>query len=47
MNNWDSDYKKVFGNPKSSFLINAIILNTKKVIYMKMQTGKEMHVLLS
>ena len=38
------DWDKVFGNPKSSFIINAIILNTKKVIYMNRQTGKEMHV---
>ena len=38
------DWDKVFGNPKSSFIINAIILNTKKVIYMNIQTGKEMHV---
>ena len=46
---FNPDYKmcdrdKVFGNPKSSFIINAIILNTKKVIYMNRQTGKEMHV---
>ena len=38
------DWDKVFGNPKSSFIINAIVLNTKKVIYMNRQTGKEMHV---
>ena len=38
------DWDKVFGNRKSSFLINAIILNTKKVIYMDRQTGKDMHV---
>ena len=36
--------KCVIGNPKSSFIINTIILNTKKVIYMNRQTGKEMHV---
>ena len=41
MCNWD----KVFGNHKSSFIIN-VILNTKKVIYMNRQTGKEMHVYL-
>ena len=34
-------------NPKSSFIINAIIFNTKKVIYMNRQTGKEMHVNLA
>ena len=33
------DWDKVFGNPKSSFIINPIILNTKKVIYMNRQTG--------
>ena len=33
----------VFGNPKSSFIMNAIILNTKKDICMNRQTGKEMH----
>ena len=37
-----SDWDTVFGNPKSSFIINAIIFNTKKVIYMNRQTGKEM-----
>ena len=46
---YDSD--KVFGNPKSSFVINAYIciINTKSadiitVIYINRQTGKEMHV---
>ena len=39
---WDWD--KVFSNPKSSFVIDAIILNTKKVIYINRKTGKEMHV---
>ena len=38
------DWDKVFSNPKSSFIINAIILITKKVIYMNRQTGKEMHI---
>ena len=38
------DWDKVFSNPKSTFIINAIILNTKKVILMNRQTGKEMHV---
>ena len=38
------DWDKVFGNPKSSFMINAIIYNTKKVIYMNRQNSKEMHV---
>ena len=38
------DWDKVFGNPKSSFIINAIISNTKKVIYMNRVTGKKMHV---
>ena len=35
---------KAFGNPKSSFTINAIILNPKIVIYMNRHTDKEMHV---
>ena len=34
----------MFGNPKSSFIINIIIIKTKKVIYMNRKTGKEMHV---
>ena len=38
------DWDKVFSNPKSSFIMKAIILNTKKVIYMNRQTCKEMHV---
>ena len=38
------DWDKVFRNPKSSFIIIAIILNTKKVIYMNRQIGKEMHI---
>ena len=36
------DWDKVFGSPS----FNAIILNTKKVIYMNRQTGKEMHIIL-
>ena len=31
-------------NPKPSFIINAVIHNTKKVIYMNRQTDKEMPV---
>ena len=31
---------------KSSFIINVIILNAKKVIYIKGQHGKEIHVTL-
>ena len=38
------DWDNVFSNPKSSFIINAIILNAKKVIYMNRQTGREMQV---
>ena len=37
------DWDKVFGKPKSSFIINAVIL-TAKVLYMNKQTGKEIHV---
>ena len=37
------DWDKVFGNPKSSFIINAVIL-TAKILYMNKQTGKEIHV---
>ena len=40
------DWDEVFGNPRSSFIINSIIINTKKVIYIDRQTGKEMHVYL-
>ena len=32
------------GDPKSSFIINVIILNRKRVMYMHRQTSKEMHV---
>ena len=43
MCNWNIGFSK----PKSSFIVNAIILNTKKVINMNKQTGKEMHVNLA
>ena len=38
------DWDKVFGNPKSSLIVNVIILNTKKVIYMNRHIGKEVYV---
>ena len=37
------DWDKVFGNPKSSFIIKVTIFNTKKRIYMNRQIGKQMH----
>ena len=37
---------KVFGNLKSSFIINPIILNkVKEVIYMNRRTDKELHLI--
>ena len=36
------DWDKVFGNPKSCFIINVIILNTKKAINMNRQMGRAM-----
>ena len=36
------ELNKVFGNPKSPYIINVLIL--EKVIYMSRQTGREMHV---
>ena len=35
---------KIFANPTSPYIINVVILNTKKVICMNKQTGSEMHV---
>ena len=38
------EFDKIFGYRKSQYIINAVIMNTKKIIYMNRQTGRDMHI---
>ena len=37
------EFDKIFGYRKSPYIINAVIMNTKKIIYMNRQTDRYAH----